>query len=404
MPKISSLSLQEIDHYIYKYQLQQAQMPENENLARILTSLYTRKQQLLAESAQTHQEQVKSPTPTPTPTLRIVTRTATGNTGPTKSTNLVNNQSVNISDMQFSLKQNPTKTQIQETTATQPPVVEKRNTTNSQNNFQEFNYKNYNPQDNQEEIPENHPVAINVQEYLEEAPALEQEKPPIQKSSQDMPRPLPHTLAKMPPVDDQLVEEEDNSEKIEEKFEDDGHTDNKEKEQQEDVVVSTPDKIFKFAKSPYQMAPLIERAKATTIDYCLIIVGYWASNMIPMELALILRDLLKTNLFLKNLLPLQIIWLVAIIAFYYLFLMKEGQSYGKKILRLRVVNDNDDPLLTRETIVRRELLGKSASILMGFYGFYQAYQDKENQLTFHDNFSHTRVILEEKKSITPLAK
>lgn len=80
----------------------------------------------------------------------------------------------------------------------------------------------------------------------------------------------------------------------------------------------------------------------------------------------------------------------AIPIFYFIyFLKKDGQTVGKKIMGIKVINSDNTAQLTVGTIIQREFWGKFISSIIFMLGYIVFLFGKE---TWHDRIADTKVV------------
>lgn len=71
------------------------------------------------------------------------------------------------------------------------------------------------------------------------------------------------------------------------------------------------------------------------------------------------------------------------------FLTRDGQTLGKKALKIKVVNQDDNNQLSVGTVILREPVGKFISALVLGLGYFMVLFGKR---AWHDNIANTKVI------------
>ncbi len=77
------------------------------------------------------------------------------------------------------------------------------------------------------------------------------------------------------------------------------------------------------------------------------------------------------------------------VAYAVFFLRRDGQTLGKKLMNLKVLNDDSSEDLSVKTILLREVLGKFISSIVFLLGYLIVLFGKDS---FHDRIAKTRVI------------
>lgn len=81
---------------------------------------------------------------------------------------------------------------------------------------------------------------------------------------------------------------------------------------------------------------------------------------------------------------------IAIPAFYFLPQIKiDGQTIGKKVMKIRIVKENNEPQLSYSNIFLREIFGKAVSAVFFGAGYLVRLFGLD---TFHDKIAKTKVI------------
>lgn len=79
------------------------------------------------------------------------------------------------------------------------------------------------------------------------------------------------------------------------------------------------------------------------------------------------------------------------VAYYVYFYTKQGQSIGKKLLKLKVVNASDLSYLSAGKVVLRDVVGKWVSQIVFCLGFFWYFMSEKRQ-TWHDSIASSYVV------------
>jgi len=88
--------------------------------------------------------------------------------------------------------------------------------------------------------------------------------------------------------------------------------------------------------------------------------------------------------------------IVILVGYYIYFYTKKGQSLGKQVMKLKVVNSDDLKYLTPGKVVMRELVGKFVSGLVVDLGYLWYFMSEKRQ-TWHDSIALTYVVKTDEK-------
>jgi uncharacterized RDD family membrane protein YckC len=86
-----------------------------------------------------------------------------------------------------------------------------------------------------------------------------------------------------------------------------------------------------------------------------------------------------------------VIQLSTIFFYFCVPLVNKGQTIGKKVLKIKVCQNNDSNKLTYGNVFKREFIGKFLSGILFFGGYIMAIARKDNR-SLHDLIGNTKVV------------
>jgi len=154
----------------------------------------------------------------------------------------------------------------------------------------------------------------------------------------------------------------------------------------------TDSKIKKFHDTDsinidYPLAGIFQRWLAAFLDG----IFFGAISQIGAALITFVIGMIKSEMGPLLILPLVLLMQFAVIWFYfYRPLKNNGQTLGKKLLKVKVIMVDRDREISFGTVIIRELIGKILSSIFMF-GYLMACWDKENR-ALHDKMAGTKVV------------
>lgn len=131
----------------------------------------------------------------------------------------------------------------------------------------------------------------------------------------------------------------------------------------------------------YELATANQRVLALLLDFVIISVGVGVFNTLAAA-ALHLNPKGSLLSLMGNFISVM----------YFTFMeYNNGQTLGKKVMKIKVVADNSDDLMGFGQVLDRETIGRVISILPLGLGYMGA-STREDRKTFHDRIFKTRVI------------
>jgi uncharacterized RDD family membrane protein YckC len=142
--------------------------------------------------------------------------------------------------------------------------------------------------------------------------------------------------------------------------------------------------------SQYQDATFLQRAVAIIIDFIVL-------NIFSQILIFVLRMIIPggssagsiEGIFLQSGIAMLASMFICPYIYYVIPIEKTGQSFGKKVMKIKIITTEAGETLDKRKIIFREFLGKMLSTLAFGIGFFVVLADRK---AWHDRIAKTKVI------------
>lgn len=148
------------------------------------------------------------------------------------------------------------------------------------------------------------------------------------------------------------------------------------------------------------MAGFLERFVAFLIDGFLVNLFIFVLTFIINVIALYVVSIItgvdvfldeKNSVYFYDAMGIILLYLIFYCSYYIYFYRKQGQTPGKMVIGLKVVNVEDLKSISVKNVILREVIGKFLSGVFFLLGYYWYFLNKERK-TWHDMLGHSIVV------------